>query len=183
MHPDRSLLEVAPETMRGDPHSIAAGLFQHHNSPQFGFRRGEQELMELALDGADDAGIAMSLFVTLPAIKRRWSNIFARVASIRPDLCPLDGEGTRGIQRRQRILAWVRSHPEELRPFNQRDEGSGAGSPASAGNRQSAAELVGFSAERVAGAAAWMPGPVASSGPRFTSDPSAVVQPGSAWLP
>jgi hypothetical protein len=57
------------------------------------------------------------LFVSLPAIKRRWENIFDRVGSIRPDLCPL-GNGTRGIQKRQRVLSYVRSHPEELRPFN-----------------------------------------------------------------
>ena len=108
--------------MRTDPHSVAAGLFQHHVPPQFAFARGEQELLELALEGADDVSIAKSLFVTLPAIKRRWSNIFERVGSTRPDLCPLDGNGTRGIQKRQRILAYVRSHPEELRPFDSRSQ-------------------------------------------------------------
>ena len=77
-----------------------------------------EEALELALEGADDVSIAKSLFVTLPAIKRRWSHIFERAGSIRPDLCPLDGEGTRGIQKRQRILTYVRSHPEELRPFD-----------------------------------------------------------------
>jgi hypothetical protein len=75
-------------------------------------------LLELALEGADDAIVAKSLFLTLPAIKRRWSRIFARVSSVRPDLSPMDGEGTRGIQKRQRILTYIRSHPEELRPFD-----------------------------------------------------------------
>jgi hypothetical protein len=65
-----------------------------------------------------DVSIAKALFVTLPAIKRRWSNIFERVGSIKPELCPMDGEGTRGTQKRQRILTYVRSHPEELRPFD-----------------------------------------------------------------
>jgi DNA-binding CsgD family transcriptional regulator len=95
-----------------------AGLFQHHVAAQFAFTQREQELLELALEGADDASIAKSLFVTLPAIKRRWSNIFERVSSLRPDLCPFDGDRTRGIQKRQRILTYVRSHPEELRPFD-----------------------------------------------------------------
>ena len=117
-NPDRSLLEVTLDSMRADPHSVAAGLFQHHVPPQFAFTQGEQELLELALEGADDVSAAKSLFVTLPAIKRRWSSIFERVGSTRPDLCPLDGEGTRGIQKRQRILTYVRSHPEELRPFD-----------------------------------------------------------------
>ena len=115
---ERLLLEATFDSMHDDPHSVAAGLFRHHVPPQFAFTRGEQELLELALEGADDLSAAKSLFVTLPAIKRRWSNIFARISSIRPDLCPLDGDGTRGVQKRQRILTHVRSHPEELRPFD-----------------------------------------------------------------
>jgi DNA-binding CsgD family transcriptional regulator len=114
---DRFLMQVTLESIRDDPHSIAAGLFQHHVRSQFPFTAREQELLELALEGGDDLSIAKSLFVTLAAIKRRWSNIFACVASVRPELCPPDGDGTRGIQKRQRILAYVRNHPEELRPF------------------------------------------------------------------
>jgi hypothetical protein len=115
---DRLLLEATFDSMHDDPHSVAAGLFRHHVPPQFAFTRGEQELLELALEGADDLSAAKSLFVTLSAIKRRWSNIFARISSIRSDLCPLDGDGTRGVQKRQRILTHVRNHPEELRPFD-----------------------------------------------------------------
>jgi hypothetical protein len=121
-NPERLLLEVTLDSMRADPHSVAAGLFQHHVPPQLAFTRGEQELLELALEGADDVSIAKASFVTLSAIKRRWSAIFERVGPIRPDLCPLDGEGTRGIQKRQRILTYVRSHPEELRPFDLRPQ-------------------------------------------------------------
>jgi len=117
-NPDRLLLEANFDTMRADPHSVAAGFFQHHVKPQFAFTPGEQQLLELAMEGAEDTSIAKSLFVTLPAIKRRWSNIFERVGSIRPDLSPQDGDGTRGIQKRQRILTYIRSHPEELRPFD-----------------------------------------------------------------
>lgn len=115
---DRRLVDVTRDSIRTDPHSVAAELFQHHVRPQFAFTRGEQELLELALDGVEDAAAADSLFVSLPAIKRRWASIFERVGTIRPDLCPMDGEGTRGIQKRQRILTYIRSHPEELRPFN-----------------------------------------------------------------
>jgi hypothetical protein len=117
-NPDRLLVEATLQTIRDDPHSIAAALFQHHVRPQFAFTRGEQELLELAMEGGDDVAITKSLFVTLPAIKRRWSSIFARVGLIKPDICPTDGDGTRGVQKRQRILTYVRSHPEELRPFD-----------------------------------------------------------------
>ena len=114
---ERALVTVTPESMRNDPHSIAAPLFHHHLDPQFAFTRGEQQLLEAALEGADDASASRALFVSVPAIKHRWKSIFERVAAIRPALCPSDGDGTRGTQKRQRILNYVRSHPEELRPF------------------------------------------------------------------
>ena len=117
-NPDRSLMEVTLDSIRKDPYSVAAGLFQHHVAPQFAFTRTEQELLDVAEEGGDDAFIAKSLFVSLPAIKRRWASIFARVGLIRPDLCPMDGDGKRGVQKRQRVLTYVRSHPEELRPFD-----------------------------------------------------------------
>jgi hypothetical protein len=117
-NPDRALGMVTTESMRDDPGSIAAGLFLHHHQPQLAFTRSEQELLEVALEGVDDSSASKSLFVSVPAIKRRWANIFERVAAIRPDLCPPKSDGTRGIQKRQRVLAYIRNHPQELRPFN-----------------------------------------------------------------
>ncbi|MDT8066971.1 MAG: hypothetical protein ROO76_02270 [Terriglobia bacterium] len=117
-NPQRALSVATAETMRGDPGSVAAALFHRHRDPQFGFTREEQELLDLAMEGMDDLAATKALFVTLPAIKRRWQNIFHRVAALMPDLCPPDGDGTRGIQKRQRILTYVRNHPEELRPFD-----------------------------------------------------------------
>jgi hypothetical protein len=114
---ERALLQATTDSMRADPHSIAAGLFQHHLEPRFAFTTSEQQLLEAALEGIDDSSAANFLFVSLPAIKRRWESIFDRVGSIMPDLCP-PGNGTRGIQKRQRVLTYVRNHPEELRPFN-----------------------------------------------------------------
>jgi hypothetical protein len=115
---ERALATATVETMRVDPHSIAAGLFQHRSQAQFGFTRCEQQLLEVALEGMEDAAASKSLFVGVPAIKRRWANIFERVTAIRPDLCPPDGDGTRGVQKRPRVLTYIRHHPEELRPFD-----------------------------------------------------------------
>ncbi|HKV47089.1 MAG TPA: hypothetical protein VJN69_03275 [Candidatus Acidoferrales bacterium] len=68
---ERRLIDVTLDSIRADPHSVAAGLFQHHVRPQFAFiTQGEQELLELALDGVEDAVAADSLFVSLPAVKR-----------------------------------------------------------------------------------------------------------------
>jgi hypothetical protein len=117
-NPDRALVEVTIDTMRKDPHSIAAEIFSHGPAPQIGFTLGEQELLEVALQGLDDAEASKVLFVTVPAIKRRWAGIFERVSDARPDLCPRESGTTRGIQKRQRVLAYIRQHPQELRPFN-----------------------------------------------------------------
>ena len=114
---NRALVAVTPDSIRDDPHSVVAGLFHHHVQPRIPFTPREQEMLELAIEGGDDISLAKRLFVTLPAIKRRWSNIFERVSTIEPDICPPDGDGTRGVQKRQRILSFVRQHPEELRPF------------------------------------------------------------------
>jgi len=54
-NPDRALLVVTLESMRADPHSVAAVLFQHHLEPRFAFTTGEQQLLEAALEGTDDA--------------------------------------------------------------------------------------------------------------------------------
>jgi hypothetical protein len=115
---DRALVTVTIESMREDPHSIASELFHHRHQPEIAFTPGEQELLEAALEGADDAAASKALFVTVPAIKRRWASIFGRVSATRPDICPADAGETRGIQKRQRVIAYVRSHPQELRPFS-----------------------------------------------------------------
>jgi hypothetical protein len=115
---DRALGVVTVESTREDPHSVAAGLFQHRHRPEIGFTQIEQELLETALEGADDAAASKTLFVSVAAIKRRWASIFDRVAALRPDLCPPDADGTRGTQKRQRVLTYVRNNPQELRPFN-----------------------------------------------------------------
>ena len=93
------------ESIRADAGSIAAGVFYHRRPPQFAFTSGEQQLLEVALEGFVDEEAAKSLFVSVPAIKRRWANIFERVAAVKPDLCPPNTDSIRGVQKRQRVLA------------------------------------------------------------------------------
>ena len=59
---DRALGMVNVETMRDDPYSIAAELFHHRHQPEFAFTRDEQELLEVALAGVDDASASNSPF-------------------------------------------------------------------------------------------------------------------------
>jgi hypothetical protein len=72
-----------------------------------------------------DEGLARELNLKLTAVKRRWLTLFERIADVHPDLLPPDvrlpenGDnhiGKRGPQKRHHLLAYVREHPEELRP-------------------------------------------------------------------
>lgn len=125
-NPKRALAAVTVESIRAHPGSAVAALFHRFSEPRLGLTRSEQELLEVALDGMDDRTASKALFVSLPAIKRRWQSIFDHVSSVSPELCPSDGNGTRGTQKRQRILTYLRNHREELRPFDFRKRPSTA---------------------------------------------------------
>jgi hypothetical protein len=107
------------ESARTRPGSIAAGVMHQHQFPRLGLTQGEKDLLEAATDGLDDLAASSELSVTLAAIKKRWGSIFERVADKMPNLCPSDSSDTRGIQKRTRILTYVRQHPEEMRPFDE----------------------------------------------------------------
>jgi hypothetical protein len=103
--------------------SVAAPLFQYQE-PVLHLRDTEKQLLTEALNGETDNELAARMNLSLPSIKKRWASLFDRIADTRPDLLPdADQRGwheSRGPQKRHRILAYVRSHPEELRPFRWR---------------------------------------------------------------
>lgn len=100
------------------PGSVANVLFKTAK-PVLRLRDSDQELLLAALEGATDYELAHQLKLTLSAIKARWRSIFARVAEVKMDLLPDDlREEIRGSQKRHRVLAYVRSHMEELRPYD-----------------------------------------------------------------
>jgi hypothetical protein len=89
--------------------------------PVLGLRSSDQELLAAALDGLTDAELSRELGLKLPTVKKRWASIFDRIAMAKADLLPdsdnnLDQQA-RGPQKRHRLLAYLRKHPEELRPF------------------------------------------------------------------
>jgi hypothetical protein len=116
----------------------------HHREPVLGLRSSDQELLAAALKGSTDMELAKELRLKLPTLKKRWASIYNRVAIAKPDLLPgfddnLDRQA-RGRQKRHRLLAYVREHPEELRPFlhpqmsQRRPSSQSSGSSASTGN-------------------------------------------------
>jgi hypothetical protein len=103
------------------PGSVPAILFSYQE-PILRFQDGNQQLLTAALRGYTDAELVQALGLKLPAIKKRWSSVFRRVAEVFPNLPGFneysDGQ-TRGLQKRHHLLAYLREHPEELRPILQ----------------------------------------------------------------
>ena len=89
--------------------------------PVLRLRRSDQELLAAAMNGSTDMELSKELGLKLPTLKKRWAAVFNRVAIAKPDLLPghddhLDRQA-RGRQKKHRLLAYVREHPQELRPF------------------------------------------------------------------
>ena len=115
-----SVLAVAtPESVLTSPYSVAAALYRYQK-PVLRLRPAEQTLLGAALDGKTDSELSAELEVSIEAIKKRWITIFDRVEEFKPEI--LNNAGTegdvRGPQKRHRVVAYIRNHPEELRPYS-----------------------------------------------------------------
>lgn len=93
--------------------------------PQFCFNRSEQRLLTSALEGGTDEELGDSLGISLFAVKRKWRVIYDRVTARQPELIPSNSQPEewtqdRGKQKKQRLLAYLREHPEELRPVSRK---------------------------------------------------------------
>ena len=114
----RELFLMTRDSVQGLPGSIGNVLFRFRE-PALRLRESDQQLLVAALGGATDQELASGLGFTLSAVKARWRSTIARVEESMPDLVrdAANHEG-RGAQKRHRVLDYVRSHPEELRPFD-----------------------------------------------------------------
>jgi hypothetical protein len=117
---DRALFLCAREDALAVPASIPALLFSGRD-PVMGLHKCDQELLRAALKGLTDQELADELGLGLPAVKKRWAAVFQRIAIAKPDLIPGIEDDTdrssRGKQKRHYLLEYLRSHPEELRPY------------------------------------------------------------------
>jgi hypothetical protein len=100
--------------------SVATFIF-HYTPPIIRFRKCHQQLLSAALEGLTDQELAPHLNLKIQTVKKRWASVYARVAEVLPDLLPESdnhcGCQTRGPQKRHHLLAYLRNHLEELRPF------------------------------------------------------------------
>ena len=113
-----ALAVLTRESALAAPYSLAATLYRYR-APVLRLRPAEQTLLIAALSGKTDSELSADLGLTVEATKKRWLSIFARVDQFLPEILnhtDPDGSG-RGPQKRHRVLAYIRAHPEELRPF------------------------------------------------------------------
>lgn len=129
--------EPVPEPVQGEflPHPVLmhaerdwvhfgswiAGVFAWQR-PVFEFSVAEQRLLGLAVRGHRDEAIASMCEVGTSTVKKRWDSILARAAAALPELFDADVTsenlpGRRGREKRSRLLTYLATHLEELRPY------------------------------------------------------------------
>jgi hypothetical protein len=114
--PRHYLVSITREEALAVEASVMSLLF-HYREPVCRFTLSERRLLEAALTLQTDAEIASDLEISVSAVKKRWAAIFNRVADRIPELIDASPrELTRGPQKRHKLLAHLREHPEELRP-------------------------------------------------------------------
>jgi len=101
------------------------GLLFLHTPPRLGLNPSEQRLLYSAFSGGTDEELSDMLGISLFAVKKSWRAIYDRVAERLPELVPDRSENngqtpSRGKQKKQRLLAYLREHPEELRPVSRK---------------------------------------------------------------
>jgi len=116
---ESALAVVTRESALTAPYSAGATIYRYR-APVLRLRPAEQELLAAALSGKTDAELSEALGLSVEATKKRWLSIFERVEQFKRGILnptEVESEG-RGPQKRHRVVAYIRSHPEELRPFS-----------------------------------------------------------------
>jgi len=109
--------------------------------PSMDFAPSEQRLLIRALLHDSDTAVAEALGISHDAVKKTWRSIFDRVQQRAPFLLPPHQpsvEGRRSQEKRRHLLDYLRTHLEELRPYERRrGNGSDAGSRRATDSRRS----------------------------------------------
>lgn len=101
------------------PSSVTTALFAY-SPPQVHFAKAERRLLELAVDGLSDAEIGAELDISLNTVKQTWRSVYERAARRVPlvlgEGIDVPTGGVRGQEKRRHLIAYLRDHPQELRP-------------------------------------------------------------------
>ena len=118
------IVGVTRDVEFGRAGSWVGTLFDYH-PPQIGFSRGERRLLLSALSGGTDKEVHDVLGASLSTVKNTWRSIYNRAALRLPELF-VDHSKTdvrsseRGKEKKRHLLAYLREHPEELRPVSRK---------------------------------------------------------------
>ncbi len=113
----RAIHVMDSDSVKEVPGSLGNVIFSYRE-PKLRLRESDQEMLAAAVNGSTDTDLARELGVTVSAVKARWRSTFTSIARSVPLLVDdLDDGRGRGLQKRHLVLAYVRDHPEELRPF------------------------------------------------------------------
>jgi DNA-binding CsgD family transcriptional regulator len=104
--------------------SWISSLFRYE-PPRFRFSRSEQRLLLSAMAGGTDEELAGQLSISLSTVKKTWLSVYDRVAACLPELVPRKASAgpdlsTRGRDKKQHLIVYLREHPEELRPTSRK---------------------------------------------------------------
>jgi DNA-binding CsgD family transcriptional regulator len=116
---ESALAVVTRESALTAPYSAGAAIYRYR-APVLRLRPAEQELLAAALSGKTDAELSADLGLSVESTKKRWLSIFERVDRFKREILSQTGADSdgRGPQKRHRVVAYIRAHPEELRPFS-----------------------------------------------------------------
>jgi hypothetical protein len=119
------IMEATKEMAAQQPGTwVSLLLSLSYHKPVIGFTRSEQRLLSASLQGGTDGELSDLLGISLSAVKKMWSAIYVRVQSRKPPNVRIEFdeniEGDRGKEKKQKLLAYLREHPEELRPYSLR---------------------------------------------------------------
>jgi DNA-binding CsgD family transcriptional regulator len=106
-----------------------------YQPPQFVFSPSEQRLLLCGLGGGTDEQIAGQLHVSLDAVRKTWRSIYERAGARLPFVANSQQDrraSERGKQKKHLLLAYLREHPEELRPISRKLLQKNAARPAAA---------------------------------------------------
>jgi DNA-binding CsgD family transcriptional regulator len=120
---EEPLIGITRAEAESEPGQYISRLFVFQ-PPRFGFTEREQEVLVAALRMITDETIARELCIALVTVKSRWRTIYDKIGVIfeSADVGSLrsspKSDISRSSEKRRFVLAYVRLHPEELRPFD-----------------------------------------------------------------
>jgi DNA-binding CsgD family transcriptional regulator len=137
------LIGLSREIEVRKPGSLVGMLF-NYAAPHFGFSVSEQRLLLAALRGGTDEELADGLGISLSAVKKAWRGIYERVAAAMPDIIPARSAARshapeRTREKKRHLMAYLREHPEELRPHSRKLVKQNGGAKAASHTRKAGA--------------------------------------------